>query len=243
MPTHRRNNGPMSFLYEQLPLELQLREHATFENWYVGDNQALVAQIKQLLEGDERYLFIYGPPASGRSHLLQAACHHADQRQLSSVYLPLAELGTYSPEALFEGMENLSLVCLDDIQTVLGNEQWERALFNLFNALRDRDGRLLISADAPVRQLDITLPDLRSRLSWGAVFQIVGLAEEQRRDVITERARQRGLELSDEVLNFILYRCERDTESLLETLDQLDRASLREKRRLTIPFVKATLGW
>lgn len=233
----------MSFLYEQLPLELQLREHATFENWYVGANQALFAQLKQLLEGDERYLFIYGAPGSGRSHLLQAACHHADQLQLSSVYLPLAELRDYSPQELFEGLGELSLVCLDDIQTVLGNEAWERALFNLFNALRDCDCRLLISADAPVRNLSVQLPDLRSRLSWGAVFQIVALTEEQQRAVIRERAQRRGLELGDEVMNFILYRCERDTESLLETLDRLDRASLREKRRLTIPFVKEVLGW
>lgn len=233
----------MSFLYEQLPLELQLRDHTTFDNWCAGDNAALVAQIKSQLRGGERYLYIHGAPGSGRSHLLQAACHDAGGLQLPAVYLPLAELRDYAPETLFEGLESLSLVCLDDLHCAVGDARWERALFSLFNALAEHDVRLLVSADVAVRELPVELRDLRSRLSWGVVYRIAALSDGQRRQAIRERATGRGLELSDELLNFIFDRCQRDMDSLLDTLDRLDRASLREKRRLTIPFVKTTMGW
>lgn len=233
----------MSFLYEQLPLAFQRQDSLTLDNFIDGDNQSLLHGIRQLMAGDERYLYLYGARGSGRSHLLQAACHLAEQQGLSSVYLPLAELSSYDPNALFDGLETLQLVCFDDIHAVVGNRLWDTALFSVYNALADQGTRLLVSADRAVRELDVTLEDLRSRLSWGAVFQLQALAEDQQREVIRRRARSRGLELGDEVLQFIFHRCQRDMDSLLDVLEKLDRASLQEQRRLTIPFVKSTLNW
>lgn len=233
----------MSFAYEQLPLAFQRQHHATLDSFVAGDNSAVVHAVQQLVNGDERYLYLFGAAGSGRSHLLQAACHSADQRGMGAVYLPLAELRDYTAATLFEGLDTLDLVCLDDIDTVLGQRDGEQALFSLYNALADSGTRLLVSASMAVRELDIALEDLRSRLSWGAVFQLRPLTEIQQQQVIRDRARCQGLDLGDDALQFISQRCQRDMQSLLAVLDQLDRASLREQRRLTIPFIKATLGW
>lgn len=233
----------MSFLFEQLPLAVQLRDDATFDNFYVGDNPLLVDQLRKQLQQGERYIYLYGAAGSGRTHLLQAACHQAQQLNQASVYLPLQELQQYSPEELFQGIEQLALVCVDDIQCVVGNSEWEQALFHLFNRLAENDVGLLISANCAARELAVELADLASRLSWGALYQINNLSDTQRIAATQLRAGRRGLELNDEVAQYIYHRCQRDTESLLTVLDILDRASLKEQRRLTVPFVKSTMSW
>jgi DnaA family protein len=233
----------MSFVFEQLPLAVQLRDDATFDNYFVADNGLLLSQLRQQLADGERYLYLFGAAGSGCSHLLQAACHQADQLGVTSVYIPLSELVDYPPEQLFEGLENLSLVCIDDIQQVLGDEHWEQQLFHLFNRLVDADVKLLIAANCAVRELPIELADLASRLSWGAVHHIKPLNDEQRIEALQFRASRRGLELNNEVAQFIYHRCQRDTEALLNVLETLDRESLKERRRLTIPFIKTTMAW
>ncbi len=102
----------------QLPLSVQLRDDATFANFFGGPNDALI----NLLDMDrnipgidaEQFIFIYGNTGVGCSHLLQAACHQVDRRAGRSIYLPMSELVHYSPQ-LLEGMERLQLVCIDDI--------------------------------------------------------------------------------------------------------------------------------
>ena len=233
----------MSYAYEQLPLAVQLRDDATFENFFPGKNALLVNEVGRQLQHGEQFLYLCGPTGSGRSHLLQAACHKADQLGFPSVYLPLDELNYYKPEQLFEGLSALPLVCLDNINAVLGDKAWEEALFHLFNQMREADSCLLVSADQPVADLPINMPDLASRLGWGAFYQLQPLDDEQRITVLKLRAEARGLDLNDEVAQFIYKRCQRDMDALLKTLSQLDSASLKERRKLTIPFVKETLRW
>ncbi|MGK0441594.1 MAG: DnaA family protein [Pseudohongiellaceae bacterium] len=233
----------MSFLYEQLPLAVQLRDDATFKNFYVADNGLAVNEISRQLQHGEQYIYLCGPAGSGRSHLLQAACHQADQLGHPSVYLPLNELNHYNPEELFAGLSALPLVCLDNVIAVLGNARWEEALFHLFNQTREAGHCLLVAADQPVANLSINMADLSSRLGWGAFYQLKSLDDEQRIAVLKLRAEVRGLELNEEVAQFIYKRCQRDMDTLLTTLAQLDSASLKERRKLTIPFVKEALNW
>ncbi len=233
----------MPYLFEQLPLAVQLRDDATFDNFYSAGNELLVNELRRQLDGGESYLFVHGPAASGRSHLLQAACHWAGLQGKSAVYLPMAELATYPPEELFEGLEQVDLVCLDDFQCVSSKPSWQEPLFHLFNRLANRQVALLISADRSVRELVIPLADLASRLSWGGTYQLRSLDDDERLNALQFRANKRGLEISDEVAQFIMHRVQRDIARLMDVLEQLDKASLSEKRRLTIPFVKKTLAW
>ncbi len=233
----------MNNLYEQLPLAVQLRDDATFDNFYSGNNALLLDTLRKQLNGGERYVYLYGKEGSGRSHLLQAACHQADESGLNAIYLPLAELREYPPEELFEGLDHQSLICLDDIDAVVDSDAWQQQLFHLFNRLSDAHIPLIISGRCAVRELDIELLDLASRLSWGAVFQLQNLSDDQRTATIKLRAERRGLLMGDEVAHYIYSRCRRDTQFLLSVLDTLDTASLKHQRRLTVPFVKKTMGW
>ena len=227
---------------QQLTLNVHLRDDATLENYLpLAETQVLLQSLQeQLLATGEPIIFVHGPLDSGRTHLLQAACHLAGA---DAQYLPLAELQTYPPADVFQGIETLKLVCLDDLQTVLGQPDWEQELFHLFNRARDNQCRLLVSADAAPRALEVSLADLRSRLGWGIVYRLPTISDEQREQLLAFRASRRGLQLAPEVASYIVSRAPRAMDSLLDLLDTLDKASLAQQRPLSIPFVKATLGW
>jgi len=230
----------------QLPLGVRLRDDATFANYYPGANAAALGYVECLCEANagwaESLIYLWGAEGVGRSHLLQAACLRFEQRGELAVYLPLGEVVDHGP-ALLDNLEQCELVCLDDLDALAGRADWEEALFHLFNRLRDAGRRLLLSASASPRELAVGLPDLQSRLSLALVFQLQQLSDEDKLRALQLRASRRGLHLNDEVGRFILTRGARSMSALFELLERLDQASLQAQRKLTIPFLKETLGW
>ena len=227
----------------QLALSVGLRDDATLQNFYAKGNELAVQAVEGVAEGiGEPFVFLWGERGVGSSHLLQAACHCAGAYQRSALYLPLDQLLEHGPQML-EGLEGLDLICLDQLQVVIGQPVWEEALFHLFNRIRDAGNSLLIAADGAPRNLGIQLPDLASRLSWGVVFRLQALDDDGKVAALRQRATRRGFDLSEEVAQYILSRSPRGTEQLFALLDHLDQASLLAQRKVTIPFVKQALGW
>lgn len=232
---------------QQLSLGVSLNDDATFANFYITEGSAN-AQIvhalnQQLTDFGEQFIFLWGGAGVGITHLLQASCIAAEQSGLSVQYLPLKDTAGFAPEYLLEGLDQLDLVCLDGLQAVIGNPAWEQALFNFFNRMRDSGRRLLMAADLGPHELPIQLPDLKSRLNSGLGYQVQPMSDDEKKAALQLRARARGLDLSDEVVQFILHRAPRDMNELFCYLNRLDDASLAEQRRLTIPFVKQVLGF
>lgn len=226
----------------QLTLGLRLRENARFDNFVAGPNQAALAAAQACAAGDEpSLLFLWGAPGSGRSHLLQAACHGAADHARSVAYVPLDGEHALAP-AMLQGMEDVALVCIDDIGAVAGMNEWQRALFGLINGVIERHGSLMVAAAAPPAECGLTLPDLQSRLSLSAVFQLHGLDDAEKLAVLQGRAAARGFELSRDAGQYLLRHSRRDMPALLALLDQLDRESLAAQRRLTVPFVREVLA-
>lgn len=228
-------------MQQQIPLNLQLRDDATFANFYVGGNAALLSHLLASLHNkQERFFYLWGSPGVGCTHLLHACCHEADTLETSAMYLSLENFQEYTPEIL-EGFEHSDVLCLDNVQCIAANKHWEEALFHLYNRIRDAKGLLIITANCAPRQLPLQLADLSSRLAWGAAYQVMPLSDPQKIEAFIMRAENRGLHLSEEVGHFLLSRSSRDMNTLAKILDKLDHASLAEQRRLTIPFVKSVL--
>lgn len=226
-------------MVKQLALGLSLRDDATFSNFYPGDNAPLIAYLQTFAQAPgEQLVFLWGSAGVGRTHLLQASCHLLDPGQ--AVYLDLAE-SALQPAVLLD-LEYFSLICLDNIDAVLGRDEWELALFNFYNRCREHGSRLLISALAPPAQLRCQLADLRSRLAWGVVLNLQPLADDQKLSALQMRAKRRGLELTQEVGVFLLHHYPREMSNLFSALETLDRESLSAKHRLTIPFIKQVLS-
>lgn len=228
---------------QQLPLGVSLRDDARFENYQTGSNGLVCEMLSRAAVGEgEPFLYIWGAKGSGCSHLLQASCHAAEPRKHTAVYLPLEELLSLSP-VMLEGMEHLDLVCIDNIEAVARQPEWEEALFHLYNRIRQQQNTLIVAANAAPRQLDIQLPDLVSRLSWGAVFNVAVLSDEDKVQAIQLRAKTRGIELAEDVARYLVHHASRSMNDLCLMLDRLDKASLMAQRKVTIPFIKQEMGW
>jgi len=226
---------------QQLPLGISLNPAISFDSFVPGSNSQALASIQSSIQGHENpFIFLWGSKGTGKSHLLQAACHQADALNLQVAYIPLLQAHSFSA-AIFEGLEQFDLVCLDDVEQIAGQSDWELALFNLFNCLRDRGARLLVTADRSPTALELALPDLISRLSWGLNYRLSSLSEDETTEAMQKSAADRGLKLPLETAHYLLKHCPRDMGSLLDILDQLDRASLAAQRKLTIPFVRSQL--
>lgn len=228
--------------HPQLPLAIQLRDDATFSNFLALPKvEPLLRALQSQADSDgEPIIYLYGPAGSGKSHLLQACCQESAD---AAVYLPLAQLREYPAEDVLQGVGQLGRVGIDDIHRVLGDAQWEAALFTLYNTARANGCRLVVAGNAAPRALQVNLADLRSRLSWGIVYQLESGGDADKAAILQFRAQRRGLTLSESVAAYIVSRAPRAMDQLLRVLDALDTASLREQRALTIPFVKETLGW
>lgn len=234
---------------QQLPLGIGLNDDARFDNFYVAaasPNQLARGAVRDLLTPDgERFVALWGGP--GRSHLAQALCVEASDQGWQVQYLPLRSVRDYAFEAdavhsLLAGLEAMDLVCLDDVDAIAGLAAWELGLFHLFNRLRDAGVPLLVTSEVNPAYMRIGLPDLKSRLQWGLSCQLHALTDSEKAEALRRRAEVRGLQLPDEVASYIIQRVPRDMNALFGLLERLDRASLQEKRKLTIPFVKQVIG-
>lgn len=230
-------------LHPQLTLAVTAPEDARFSNFYVGPNQQLVSSLQsQWTTKGSPFIYLWGPEGSGRSHLLQAACHYAQSLGHQSMYLALQEFCHLPPEVI-EGVGSLPLVALDNVDQVPPGSDWEESLFHLFNTLQDQQGHLLVSASVPPSQLPTELADLKSRLSSGVVFQLQTLSDDEKAAALILQAEDRGMQLSEDVARYLLGRGPRDMAGLIQLLNSLDEASLRAQRRLTIPFLREELNW
>jgi DnaA family protein len=225
----------------QLALPLKLQDHAVFDSFHVAGNDGLVNFLLDVTSsGRGPGCFVWGPAASGKTHLLQAVCERAGDQ---SVYLPLGDTGLFGDAGadVLGGLAGRKFVCLDDLHCVLGNDAWELALFELWNEVVDNAGVLIVASTSAPKNGGIKLADLESRLSRLPVFHSRELDETDRIKALQLRARFRGLELPDETANYLLSRNRRDMTSLYQLLDKLDTEALIAKRRLTIPFVRDVL--
>lgn len=230
---------------QQLALDLCLRDDANFANFYSGENAEIIELLNNLATNKiSRVIYLWGENGCGKSHLLTACCQKFSEIKNSQPisYLPLSEYNNFSSEIL-DNMENLALLCLDDIDFVLGNKDWETAIFAYYNRLFDSANHsvMIITASTPPKNLHFALPDLQSRLSNSIIFQVHALNDTQKIAALQLRATSLGLILSDEAAKFLLTHYNRDTKELFATLKQLDQAALAAKRKLTIPFIKSIL--
>lgn len=228
-------------MHSQLPLGLTLKDSATFANFIAGPHSEAIQALQACAQGQgEAFIYLAGAAGTGKTHLLQAACHETARQSGTVVYLPLQHATEFGVGVL-EGLERMALVCLDDMQVVAGQAEWERALFTLFNRQRENGGRLIVSAISKPSQLGVSLPDLGSRLSWGATYVLQSLDDADKLRALCLRAQARGFELPDDVGRYLLLRLPRDMHALFAVLDRLDYASLAAQRRLTVPFIKTIL--
>ena len=153
----------------QLALPLKLQDHAVFESFWPAGNEALVAFLGAIAaSGDGPGGWLWGAAASGKTHLLQAVCDRTGDRAL---FLPLRDFVDAGP-GILNGLASRQFICLDDVDAVAGDADWELGLFTLYNELDDAAGVLIVSANATPRACGFSLADLASRFSRLPTFHV-----------------------------------------------------------------------
>lgn len=238
----RSLSGPAA----QLPLALRFPPDQRFESFVAAPEGAL-AQLHALACGRNDAggavagIFIAGPAATGKTHLLLAACAEAEAAGRRTAYLPLGAAAGRLRDAL-DAFEHADVVALDGLDAVAGNREDEVALFDAHNRASDAGRSLLYAARVAPDALELVLPDLRSRLSQCARIALEPLDDSGRAEVLRLRAQRRGLQIDDAAIDWLLKRVDRDLVSLTALLDRLDRESLAAQRRLTVPFLRQLLS-
>lgn len=227
---------------KQLPLHFEFRANQTFNNFYPGENEEIINHLQNCIAGTgEQLIFLWGNHGLGKSHLLQACCCQAYILGLNSFYFSFSRSALPDP-AMLNGLEEIDVVCFDNIEHLAGDPTWEMAFFNFFNDHRDRGHKLILSSHRAPNDIAIQLPDLKTRLNWGLALKIQPLADHNRIAALTFKANQMGFEISPKAGRFLLTHYARDLASLWALLEKLDQASLAAKRKLTIPFLKQIMG-
>ena len=217
-------------MMQQLLLQLAPPPAPTLENYVPGGrNGAVLQALRDIARGagTERFVYLWGDPGSGRSHLLRGLAEAASARH--ALYLG----GTPASDTADDGV-----IAMDNVQDLSAGDQV--ALFDLYNRVRASGGALVASGDAAPAQLALR-EDLRSRLAWGLAFQLHPLSDAEKTAALRAHARGRALDLGDDVINYLLKHARRDMASLIGILDALDRYSLEQKRPITLPLVREAL--
>jgi len=224
----------------QIPLPLMPLRDNRFDNFVAGPNAALVDTLKNLPDEPGSSVYLSGAEGSGKTHLLNALCVETRERGGRAFYLALKRLPKDAIASL-QGLEQLDLVCVDDLHAVAGDGDWEEALFHCFNRIREASGRLLVSSRERLSALGLGLPDLASRLAWGLRLQLQPLEDDDKMAVIRLHSEALGESLPDEVQAYLLKHHDRNMAALIQTVERLHEAALTVKRRITVPLAREVL--
>ena len=231
-------------LSKQLLLRLSPEKNKVFDNFLATNNRTAVDHLLSLCQNDrleDNQTYLWGKAASGKSHLLQAACSEASHRTKSSIYLPLQQVGQEADQIL-KGLESVDLVCIDDIDLITRAElQLEHPLFHLINRLRSENGCLIMAGRSNPRHLTLQLADLHSRLLWGSVLQLTPIPDMEKPTALSLHAKLNGSEIPKTTITYLLTHYPRDMDYLTKVVDHISRVGFQCKRRLTVPFVKQVL--
>lgn len=208
------------------------------EEFAGGANTELVAALVGIASAKRhvrRVLYLWGGHGSGKSLLLTSVCgrHVAGGGHAAYLRLPAGTL----PEA--GDISSNTLLAMDDIQHCSGDAAVLQHLLGLYERTLSLGGAVVVSGIAPLPEINFALRDLQSRLAQGATFKIAVLSDLEKREALIANARRRGLNLDSSVIDYMMNRYPRDTRSLFELLARLDSASLRDQRKITIPFLRS----
>jgi len=217
---------------QQIPLAIGPEPLPTFESFLPGPNAAAHAQL-QALQLPAPPIYLWGPAGSGKTHLLRALAHRQQQQGQRVGWFDARDAVPWTAAA------DWSLVVIDRCEAL--DVAAQQAAFALFVEATGQG--VPIAAAGRLPPVDLPLrDDLRTRLGWGHVFALQPLSEAETRAALRREADRRGIFLSDEVMDHLLTRFERDMGSLIGLLDRLDQFSLARSRAVTVPLLRSMLA-
>lgn len=218
----------------QLALDLKLRPARGRADFLVaGSNVAAVEWIDRWPHWPSRALAIWGPRASGKTHL-------------GYVWCAASGAGVAGPEDVRAHdaavlRERHSCLFVDDADGLAGDREAEEALLHLYNYMLETGGALLLaSAEAPGRWR-IGLPDLASRMRALSGAGIEAPADNLLAAVMVKQFQDRQLRVGEDVIAYLLARIERSFAAVAAVVSAIDAAALERGRAVTVPLAREVI--
>ena len=210
---------------------------ASFDDFYFDpENFGLK---KNLLEEDDD-LFLYGIKKSGKSFLLQSVCNFYASKNKSSLYIPIAEVMKYGI-SFMDSLDNLDVICIDDIDLINSNKEWEIAIFNLINDCLISKCRLIFSSSLNPSSIKFDLKDLISRIKKIDHVELFPVSEDKLNDALIFICNLRSINLGEKEINYLVTYSKRNISDLINIINKLDKTSMQLKRKITIPLIKEVI--
>ena len=223
----------------QLALQIQINERASLNNFFVSKNNNKTFQIlKDLLNSNNgAQIFIDDLGSNGKSYLLQAICNDFSNSNNSSIYIPMEEAINLDPSIL-EGVSELNLICIDDVDLINNRREWEIALFNLINECYEKECFLLLSGS--INKLE-AIPDLVSRIKKMETLRLEAINDDELLEATQAISKNLNIKISDKNLNYLMNNSRRDIKTIFRTLSQLEKESLERKKSIGLNLIKEVI--
>ena len=229
---------------KQLIFPFQINQKASFDSFFCSpDNQNLMTRLADIVSSsDTSELIIHGEEGSGKSFLMQAICNELSSAEKQFAFIPMKKAFNMGVE-IFQNLGSLDAVCIDDLQLILANQDWETALFNLINECQQSNCTLMLSLGGtqPLNE-SIILPDLLSRIKRMEFIALHAVQDEFFNQAIDFVAQQLDIKIEEAELEFLLKHQTRIFSLLVENIITLDNQAASLKRKITIPLIKETLN-
>ncbi len=229
---------------KQLIFPFQINQKASFDSFFCSpDNQNLMTRLADIaISQDANEIIIHGEKGSGKSFLMQAICNELSSSEKQFAFIPMKKALNMGVE-IFQNLGSLDTVCIDDLQLILANQEWETALFNLINECQQSNCSLILSLGGtqPVEE-SIVLPDLLSRIKRMEFLALHAVQDELFNEAIVLVAQQLEIKIDNAELEFLLKHQTRIFSLLVENIITLDKQAASLKRKITIPLIKETLN-
>jgi DnaA family protein len=224
---------------KQLTFPWSKENKSSFDSFYTTKlNKQLLFLLKEEATKDD--LLIYGAKDSGKTYLLQAICNQFNNQGKSSFFLPMRQAIELSIDIL-DSLENIELVCVDGLESLVGNKAWEVGLFNLINRSFNCNNRLIFTSAKNIDGMNFELKDLDSRLRKIQSHELHSLADDDILSALKHIANLRSIELGSKEAQYLLTYADRNISDLVKILESLDQLSMEMKRRITIPLIKEVI--
>jgi DnaA regulatory inactivator Hda len=217
---------------QQLSFDLSFRPALEREDYLVSDcNREAIDILDKWPDWPAPALVIYAPKNSGKTHLA-----HVWQQSAHAQFIAPQDLqdGRFDITAIKEGERYI----IDQIESWLGNDEYEETLFHIYNGIKNNGASLLIMAEEPLSHKTIALPDLRSRLLSCPHIAVHEPDDELLGGLLVKLSKDRQIILSPECLYYCVSRMERSFKAAYRLIQDVDNLSLAEKRKITIPLIK-----
>ena len=220
--------------------EFPVNSVCTFENFIACDGNASALQFSLRIaasDDSENLLYLYGPPGSGKTHLLKAMGRVMSKNQPQPVpYLSCRE--TFNALELCSRFATAEALLLDDLHLLPDEADLRAALWQLFNEFHSSGRKIAMTGLYLPRELPFLDDHLISRLLWGLVARVDVSDDHSRQMILRKIAADRQIRIPDDVVDYILMTTSREVGDLIAAFESIYRCSMASKRRISLQLAR-----